>query len=47
MLGEFPNFIHVPMEIFLFYEMGKKPKNQNKIVYLRGGSCTHFHVERT
>jgi hypothetical protein len=29
------------MEIFLFYEMGKKPRNQNKVVYIRGGSCTH------
>ncbi len=38
-----PNFIcsRVPMEIFLFYEMGKKQGNKNRVVYIRGGSRTH------
>jgi hypothetical protein len=35
-----PDFIcsHVPMEIFLFYEMGKKCGNKKRFVYGRGGS---------
>jgi hypothetical protein len=32
---------HVPMEIFLFYETGKKPGNKNRVVYVKGNSCTH------
>jgi hypothetical protein len=46
MPGVLPNFVcsHVPMEIFLFYKTGKKPGNQKRVVYIRGGmggSCTH------
>jgi hypothetical protein len=39
--GSSPNFIcsHVPMEIFLFYEIGKKWGNEKRVVYLRGGTC--------
>ncbi len=38
-----PNFICscVPTKIFLFYEMGKKQGNKNRVVYIRGGSHTH------
>ncbi len=38
-----PNFICscIPTEIFLFYEMGMKQGNKNRVVYIRGGSCTH------
>jgi hypothetical protein len=40
--GSSPSFIfsHVPTEIFLFYEMGKKWGNTKRIVSVRGGSCT-------
>jgi len=31
---------HVPMEIFFFYEMGKKWGNTKRIVFVRGGYCT-------
>jgi hypothetical protein len=36
MLGELPNFMcsHVPMEIFLFYEMGKKLGHPNRVQLL-------------
>jgi hypothetical protein len=42
MLRISPNFIcsHVPMEVFHFYEMGKKPRNEKRVVYIRGGSST-------
>jgi hypothetical protein len=33
--------LYVPMEIFLFYEMRKKGGNDKRVVYIRGGSCTH------
>jgi len=42
--GSSPNFIcsHVPMEIFLFYEMRKRGGNEKRVVYyMGGGSCTH------
>jgi hypothetical protein len=42
--GSSPNFIcsHVPMEIFLFYEMRKKGGNEKRVVCIGGGgSCTH------
>jgi hypothetical protein len=32
---------HVPMEIFLFYETGKKPGNKKRVVYVRRDSRTH------
>jgi hypothetical protein len=37
-----PNFIcsQVPMEVFQFYEMGKKPGNKKRVVYIRGSSST-------
>jgi hypothetical protein len=40
--GSPPNFIcfHVPMEIFLFCETGKKQGNKKRILYIRGGSHT-------
>jgi hypothetical protein len=40
--GSSPNLIcsHVPMEIFLFYEMRKNGGNKNWVVSTRGGSCT-------
>ncbi len=40
--GNSPNFIcsHDPMEIFLFYEIGKKWRNKKRVVYVRG-PCTH------
>ncbi len=42
MPGELPIFIcsHIPMEIFLFCETGKKWENQKSVVCARGGSCT-------
>jgi hypothetical protein len=42
MQGELSIFIcsHIPMEIFLFSETGKKWENQKRVVYVRGGSCT-------
>jgi len=36
-----PPVLYVPMEIFLFYEMGKKQGNKKSVVYVRGGSHTH------
>jgi hypothetical protein len=36
--GVSPIFYHVPMEIFLFNEMGKKRVNKKRIVYIKGGS---------
>ncbi len=42
MLRELPNLIcsHIPMEIFHFYEMGKKQGNQKRVLYVRGCSQT-------
>jgi hypothetical protein len=41
--GNSPNLLcsHVPMEIFLFFEMGKRQGNKNRVVYITGGSHTH------
>jgi hypothetical protein len=40
--GSSLNFVcsHVPIEIFLFYEMRKKQENKKRVVYIRGGSFT-------
>jgi hypothetical protein len=42
MWGSSPNFIrsHVPIEIFLFDERGKKQGNKKIVVYVRRGSST-------
>jgi hypothetical protein len=41
--GSSPNYIcsHIPMEIFLFYKVGKKQGNKKKVVYVRRGSNIH------
>jgi hypothetical protein len=36
--------IYIPMEIFLFHEPRKKPRNQKRVVYVRGGSHTSVFV---
>jgi hypothetical protein len=39
-VGGAPTILYVPMEIFLFYKMGKKQGNTKRVVYVREGSCT-------
>jgi len=41
--GSSPNFkcSHISMEIFLFYEIGKKRGNKKRVVSARGGSRTY------
>jgi hypothetical protein len=36
-----PPIFYVPMEPFLFYKMRKKGGNKKRVVYLRGGFCSH------
>jgi hypothetical protein len=31
------SYIHIPMEIFLFYQMRKNPGNKKRVVCIRGG----------
>ncbi len=47
--GYSPNLIcsHIPMKIFFFYKTGKKPRNKDRVIYLKAYTLGCSSLRRT